>query len=349
MSQPLPTSDQPIELSVFSVVDHHPSLPRPRHQLYRQIIDQAVLAEELGYSCFLVAEHHFHDYGVVANPALMLSAIAQHTWRIRFGPAVVVLPFRHPLTVAEDYALLDHLSEGRLVMGVGSGHLAHEFEGFAIPLAEKRARFDEALAVLRQAWSDGQVTFNGRYFQLADVTLNVRPLQDPPPPIYVGVLRHEAAYYVGRQGAPLMSFPYAGMDRLEGVSTMLADYRRGPAESGGGGLPEPLFVFHTHVAPSDQAARREAASAFNLYVATRSYANRQGYDEVLRSGLALFGSVATVVDRLVTLHRMGVRHIAILQDFGALPWPAVARSMRLFAEEVIPELRARLAPAATGS
>src|SRR5688572_22096912 len=100
--------------SIFSVQDHYPSMDRTIDTLYEQVIDQCVLADELGYDSFFVAEHHFHEYGSVPNPAVMLSALAQRTERIKLGPAISILTFHHPLTVAESYAMVDVLSKGRL-------------------------------------------------------------------------------------------------------------------------------------------------------------------------------------------------------------------------------------------
>src|ERR671939_1828162 len=136
-----------MRMSIFSVQDHYPGRERTLAELYRQVITQAELAEALGYDTFFVAEHHFHEYGAVPNPAVMLAAMAQRTARIRLGSAISILTFHHPLTVAESYAMVDLLSGGRLVMGVGSGYLKHEFAGYRVDPAEKRERFDEHLEV----------------------------------------------------------------------------------------------------------------------------------------------------------------------------------------------------------
>ena len=127
-----------MRLSIFSVQDHYPASARTLPQLYGQVIAQAELADRLGYDTFFVAEHHFHEYGAVPNPSVMLSTLAQRTKRLRLGSAISILTFHHPLTVAESYAMVDVLSGGRLVLGVGSGYLKHEFEGYHIDPAEKR-------------------------------------------------------------------------------------------------------------------------------------------------------------------------------------------------------------------
>lgn len=334
----------PMRYSIFTVQDHYPGRARSLGRFYDEMMDQAVLAEELGYDGYFVAEHHFHEYGVFPNPAVALASAAQRTKRIRLGSAVAILPFRNPLAVAEDYAMLDQLSHGRVTLGVGSGYLAHEFAGFGIPPAEKRERFDEALEVLKKALSGERFSFAGKFHRIDGVALNVTPVQKPTPPIYVAVLRKEAAYFVGRQGHRLMSIPYASLDRFEEIATLIAEYKRGRTEAGLETAGEDMLVaFHTYVAESDDGARRDAAEAFDLYVETRLYAKRQTYDDIIRSGLALFGSVETVAEKLAALHKMGVRHVLLLQNFGLLGHDKVCRSMARFAREVMPRLAKRLA------
>jgi alkanesulfonate monooxygenase SsuD/methylene tetrahydromethanopterin reductase-like flavin-dependent oxidoreductase (luciferase family) len=136
--------------SIFSVNDHHPRLPRTIAQLYGQIVRQAELADELGYDTFFCAEHHFHEYGVVPDPAVMLAVISQRTRRVRLGTAISILTFHDPRRIAETYAELDTLSGGRLVFGVGSGYLAHEFVGYDRDPKEKRDRFNENLDIVQR-------------------------------------------------------------------------------------------------------------------------------------------------------------------------------------------------------
>ena len=332
-----------MRLSIFSVQDHYPSSARTLPQLYEQVIAQAELADRLGYHTFFVAEHHFHEYGAVPNPSVMLSTLAQRTKRLRLGSAISILTFHHPLTIAESYAMVDVLSGGRMVLGVGSGYLKHEFEGYHVDAAEKRERFDENLAILKRALAGERITFKGRFNTLDAVQINVLPVQRPIP-IYVAILAKVGAYHVGRQGNAILCVPYASVDRFEEIGPMIAEFRTGRAEAG---LPpsddDGAYCFHTHVAESDEACRREAVEAFDLYVATRLYAKKQVYDDIQRSGLGLFGSVDTVVDKMVRLHDMGVRHVLTLQNFGLMAPALVHNSMRLMAEEVMPRVRQTLA------
>jgi len=336
-----------MKLSIFSVQDHYPSSARTVPQLYGEIIAQAELADKLGYDTFWVAEHHFHEYGVVPNPAIMLSSLAQRTQRLRLGTAISILTFHNPLTVAESYAMVDILSGGRLVYGVGSGYLPHEFAGYAVDPAEKRDRFDENLAIVRRLLSGERITAKGKFTDIDAVALNVVPIQREVP-IYVAVLRREAAFHIGKQGNNLMCVPYASLEHFDQIGDLVAEYRRGRSESNmadngtAANDDDTVVTLHTHVAESDAAARRDAEKAFNLYVDTRLYARKSTYDDAMKNELHLFGSVDTVADKLVALHRMGVRHVSTLHNFGLLAQPIVRASMERLMLEVLPRFKARV-------
>jgi alkanesulfonate monooxygenase SsuD/methylene tetrahydromethanopterin reductase-like flavin-dependent oxidoreductase (luciferase family) len=335
-----------MRLSYFSVQDHYPDRARSVPDLYAQVLRQGELADRLSYEAFFVAEHHFHEYGTVPNPAVMLAALAQRTRTLKLGPAISVLTFHNPLNVAESYAMVDVLSNGRTVLGVGSGYLKHEFEGYAIAPAEKRTRFDENLAILKLALSGKRFSYDGTYTSVKDVQLNVVPVQ-PEIPIYVAILAREAAYHVGKQGNNIVCVPYASLDHFNEMPAFVAEFKRGRAESGTAPQTyDNIFAFHTHVAENDEACRRNAAEAFDLYVTTRLYAKRRTYDDIMKSDLGLFGSVETVADKIVDLYRMGVTHIMTLQNFGYLPEEKVLQSMRLMAEEVMPRVARRIGQSA---
>lgn len=327
--------------SVFSVQDHYPGKERTVQELYRQVMQQGMLADELGYDSFFVAEHHFHEYGAVPNPAVFLAALAQNTNRIRLGPAISILTFHQPLTVAENYAMVDVLSNGRLIMGVGSGYLKHEFEGYHIDPEQKRERFDEHLHILKQAFTGKRFSHHGQFTSVNNVQLNITPVQEQVP-LYVAVLRKEAAYHVGKQGNNIICVPYASVNAIGEVSDLVNDHHKGFDDSGVKNAGDALFAFHAYVADTDEQAKLDAGSAFDLYVETRLYAKRQTYNDIQQSGLGLFGSAETVANKILSLYEMGVRHILLLKNFGMLDPKLVMRSMRLFAEEVKPRVEEKL-------
>jgi len=327
--------------SIFSVQDHYPGRGRSVQDLYAQVLAQAELAEEEGYDTFFVAEHHFHEYGVVPNPLLMLSAMAQRTRRIRLGTAISILTFHDPLTLAEGYAMVDVLSGGRLVLGVGSGYLKHEFEGYGVHPSEKRERFDENLEIMQRALSGERIRFQGKWRTVEDVALNVLPLQRPTPPVYVAILAAEAAYHVGKKGQKIFTVPYASVGGFDDIAGLVEAYRNGQADGGIEPTPDDILVtMHTHVAETDEEARRAASDAFDLYVDTRLYARKQTYDDIMASGLSLMGGVDTVRDKVSALQGMGVSHLVTLHNFGLIPQVEIEESMTRLMRRAVPSERA---------
>jgi len=328
-----------VRYSVFSVNDHHPRLARTLPQLYRQVMRQCELAEGLGYDTFFCAEHHFHEYGVVPDPAVMLAALSQRTRRIRLGTAISILTFHDPRRIAETYAMLDQLCGGRFVFGVGSGYLAHEFQGYDRDPAEKRDRFNENLDLVKRLLAGETLAYQGKFSKSEKVALNVLPHEGRVPPIYVAVLARDAAFHVGRQANCIFTVPYASCTDFADIGTMMAEFRKGRREAGF--APEDddhVFTLHTHVAETDAQAREQCKAAYDLYVDTRLYAKKHTYEDILANGICLFGSVGTVVEKMRRLHAMGVRHVATLQNFGALAPELVEKSMTLFAREVMKEI-----------
>jgi|FaiFalFF_MnMetaG_3_1042247.scaffolds.fasta_scaffold01107_8 alkanesulfonate monooxygenase SsuD/methylene tetrahydromethanopterin reductase-like flavin-dependent oxidoreductase (luciferase family) len=329
-----------MKYSIFSVCDHHLDVPRSIGQLYSQVLSEMEWAEELGYWAYYIAEHHFHEYGVVPAPPAFLGAASQRTSRLGLGVAVSVLPFHNPLLVAEEYAVVDHLSGGRLRLGVGSGYLQHEFQGFGISPDERRQRFEEALEVIVRAWRGERFSYNGVYHQVKDVRIAVTPYQKPHPPLWIAILRADRAYHVGRMGYNIMMVPYATVETIDQLGEIIAAYKKGYAEGGGRGEPDVAVALHTYISDSKEAARRESEAALHRYVVTRLYARRRTFEELDRGEVILFGDPDLVAARIRKLAALGVTHVMALMNFGALEPERVRRSMTLFAREVMPRAAA---------
>lgn len=344
------TAPAPLRYSLFSVNDHYPQRSRTVPELYGQVIHQCEVAERLGFDTFFCAEHHFHEYGVVPDPAVMLSALAQRTKRIRLGTAISILTFHDPRRVAETYSMLDMMSGGRLVFGVGSGYLTHEFVGYGKQGAEKRERFNENLDIVQRLMAGETLSYQGRFSVSDKVVLNVLPHQGRVPPMYVAVLAREGAYHVGKQRNRIFTVPYASCKDFDDIGTMLEEYRRGRAEANlAADDDDHVFTLHTYVAKTDEEAREQAKAAYDLYVATRLYAKMHTYEDILANGICLFGSVETVAEKICRLHDMGIRHLATMHNFGGLDLGLIERSMTLFAREVMPAVAARVGAAALAS
>jgi alkanesulfonate monooxygenase SsuD/methylene tetrahydromethanopterin reductase-like flavin-dependent oxidoreductase (luciferase family) len=163
---------------------HFPDLDPSYDVYYRQVLEQVALAEELGWECFMFNEHHFLGYGgLAANPAVLLAAAAARTTRIRLGPCIAILPLRHPLHTAEDYAMVDALSGGRLEFGIGSGNTDLDYRVFGVTREDDRQRSREALDIVLKSWGNERAAHAGDFWKFDELTLYPRPIQQPHPPI----------------------------------------------------------------------------------------------------------------------------------------------------------------------
>jgi alkanesulfonate monooxygenase SsuD/methylene tetrahydromethanopterin reductase-like flavin-dependent oxidoreductase (luciferase family) len=327
-----------MRFGIFSVVDHYPrELPRNSRELYAELLEQAEAADELGFDSFWVAEHHFHEYGGIPRPPVWLAAAAERTRRMRLGSAVVVLPFDNPLRAAEDYAMVDVLSGGRLNLGVGSGYLRHEFAGFGIDPEEKRTRFDEALDVLLRAWAGERFSYEGRHHRVQEVQLNVLPLQKPRPPVWIATLRADGAPRVGARGFPVMLIPYASAETLAEIAAGVRAYREAFVAAGGApaGATVP-FGLHCHAAESTRQARAEAREPMERYVRTRLYAVQRPFETLIEQNVVAFGDPDEIIRVARLYEQAGLTHFLAIPNFGGLSHKQVLRSLDLLARHVLP-------------
>jgi len=160
--------------------------PAEPEQLYPGILEHAARAEAAGFDALWISERPFARAAVVPAALPLLAAIAAQTTRVRVGSAVLPLPLYHPLRLAEDAACLDGLSGGRLELGLGLGEHAEGFHGFGIPMQGRLERFEESLLVLRQAWGEGPVQFEGRYYRVAGPEVVPKPEQRHGPAVWIG-------------------------------------------------------------------------------------------------------------------------------------------------------------------
>jgi alkanesulfonate monooxygenase SsuD/methylene tetrahydromethanopterin reductase-like flavin-dependent oxidoreductase (luciferase family) len=332
-----------MKLGIFSVMDFHPDRHGSAAGFYREIIELAVKAEHLGYDSAWVAEHHFANYGLCPAPPVLLAAIAQRTERITLGPAVCVLPFHDPVKVAEEYAVLDVISGGRLDFGVGRGYLAHEYAGHMVEREESQARFDEALAVITLAWSGKPFAYSGRFHRYPEIALNTLPLQRPYPPIAVAALSPESYARIGARGGRLMSVPYI-LEDLTVLRDLLANYTSalGKGDATNGKQDARITVaFHVHVAPTQAAAEERAHPYLTRYCETRAVGNTKNFEQLMAHRLVAIGDPAHVTGLMQQLAGYGVDRVLCLMNFGGMPFALVQESLTLMAREVLPRLVAK--------
>ena len=326
-----------MRLSAFTVVDAYPGTNE--EERLQDVVRLAETADEAGLATLWIAEHHFHSGGVCPSPPILLTLCGARTRRLRLGALVSVLPFHSPIEVAEQYAMVDRLIGGRLNLGVGSGYIPMEFEGFGIDPATKRERFDEGLATIRRAFTGEAVRGPGPLSH--PVHLNVRPVQTPHPPIWVAVQRREAVPFVARMRASIALIPYATLSNLGELADEVREYR---AALPAGFMGEVAAGVHVYAGPNPAKARQ----ALQRYLDSRLATQSAFYQEKVRrdprhasaasieaAGWALIGTPSEVAHRLRGFEEAGVDELLGIFDFGGLPYEEVDRSVGLLAKALV--------------
>ncbi len=195
-------------------------------RLYREILDQVVRAEQLGWDDVWLSEHHFIDDGYTPSMLPLAAAIAARTERIAIGTSVLLLPLHDPIRVAEDAATVDVLSGGRFELGVAVGYRKGEFEGFGVPLRERGKRMDEAVPILQRLLAGERFSHDGMFFQYRDVELHPRPVQAPMR-LWMGGFSEPAVKRAARLGCHYIGIGPIG-PLVELYHSTLREHRRDP-------------------------------------------------------------------------------------------------------------------------
>jgi alkanesulfonate monooxygenase SsuD/methylene tetrahydromethanopterin reductase-like flavin-dependent oxidoreductase (luciferase family) len=327
----------------------------PSSEVYANAIEQARLADELGFDYVVLAEHHFSSYGYDPNPLLLTPAIALQTERVRISTAVVVLPLRNPLQVAEDIAMLDVITKGRVEVGFGTGYQQYEFERFSVPLTENRAIFEEALQVVKKALSEEGFSHSGRYYQIPETTILPRPVQKPHPPFWRATSSVETMAAALRNGMKVISGGTTStMERVVGSWHAFQD----AVDEARVGWPQEFIVQRgVYLSESEEDARAQVphgvwhtrtAEALRQNVLPvergRAMTPRDDIDHAANVDFLydewLFGTpdaVASKVERLTL--ETGMTYLNCAFAVGQIPQDRILNSMRLFAKEVMPRFR----------
>jgi alkanesulfonate monooxygenase SsuD/methylene tetrahydromethanopterin reductase-like flavin-dependent oxidoreductase (luciferase family) len=342
-----------LEFAIWDHFERQADVPLDRQ--YAERMQLVAQAEAYGFSGYHVAEHHLTPLDMAPSPTVYLSALAQHTSRIRLGSMVLCLPLYHPIRLLQEICMLDHMSGGRFEPGVGRGIRDIEHEWFGLDPLEARARYAETLEVLLQGLQRGRLNFRGQYFVFDDVEVAWQPRQKPLPPLW----------YAGT----LSSAADQGMNGLGRAATadVYEDFWQRWEQRRASGSPlhqrEPKVgsTRHLVVADSDEQARAIARRAWRVYqdhffaTEVRSQGQRMprtsaGDNADLRmdAGQLLAGSPRTVRKSLEQfLTEAGPRHtyLAAAFQWGDVTHTEAMRSLQLYAAEVMPALAERKAAA----
>jgi alkanesulfonate monooxygenase SsuD/methylene tetrahydromethanopterin reductase-like flavin-dependent oxidoreductase (luciferase family) len=354
---------RPIYWAIFDHIAHKKAITV--NQRLNEFVSEAKLADRLGLDYYFTTEHHFSgDFSLSPSQAISLTVLAQVTERIRFGPLVVVLPLAEPLRLVEEMTIIDHMSNGRLELGLGRGIREHEHMSFGIAPETSEARVQEALEVINKAWStEGRFSYIGTFHQYHEVELPWQPIQQPHPRFWMPTNTPVRAEELGRRGYGSGGFSFLGVDSCRPVAEA---YERGFTESA---LEADdyrwIWMTPTVVAETDEEARDLCYQAFYdqiglfEYECERTYEmidesqhprlddsierlrnmkeDLEGSDESLRF---MCGSPETVIDKISYLLSALPANVFTSEfSFGQLEWNQVQTSMELLAEKVIPAFK----------
>lgn len=328
----------------FGIFDH---LDRGRQdiaELYKQRLELISHVERSGFYCYHLAEHHSTPLGMAPSPNLFLTAIAQRTSTLRFGPLVYLLPMYHPIRLSEEIAMLDQLSGGRLQVGVGRGRSPIELALYGSDVAKGQSIFAEALEILKQGFSRSEIDFSGQHYTFRNVPVELEPPQKPHPPLWYGVGSVQGAESLGRAGfnAVTLAKPAVARDICH---SFLDGARQAGHEDSLFGLCR--FVV---VAETDAQAKALAARAFPIWHESffelfRRFDQRpvqtwsSDFDVMTAEGLAIAGAPDTVAACLgAQLRDTGANYLTTQMIFGDMSVAEAQNSINLYAKAVMPQL-----------
>lgn len=333
----------------FGVFDHLDADGTALGTLYANRLKLIEAYERIGLYCYHLAEHHATPLGMSPSPSVFLAAAAQRTSTLLLGPLVYTLALYHPLRLAEEICMLDHLSGGRLQLGVGRGVSPIELSMFGVEVAKGQARYVEAYDVVMKALTSTLLNHEGEAFQFRDVPIQMAPLQKPHPPLWYGVGNPDATAWVAQQGINAVCLAPPKI-----VRTITDRYRAEWSRLGRSVEAMPMLglVRHLVIADTDDEALAIARRAYAYWHRSFWYLwnehNKLGvkppfaayppsFDELIARDQAIAGSPETVRNKLrAQVDESGATYVLLDLAFGDLTLAESMRTVDLFAQHVKP-------------
>jgi alkanesulfonate monooxygenase SsuD/methylene tetrahydromethanopterin reductase-like flavin-dependent oxidoreductase (luciferase family) len=334
----------------FAIFDHLDTNGAPLGSFLDERLRLIEAIEQAGFGAYHLAEHHSSPLGMASSPSVFLSAAIQRTSKIKLGPLVYVLPLYHPLRVYEEVCMLDHLSKGRFMLGVGRGGALVEHQRYGIEPTNASGLYHEAFAVIMRAFESDVLNFEGKFFNFKDFVIQAKPYQLPHPPIWYGAPTPDAIAWAVPKAINVVSLGPSA--RALAISDR---YRKDWRELGRteAELPRIGITRHVVVAETDAQAQQIAKAAYPRWRAAMEYLwKRSGQDFLLKEiyplefealqaiGHGIAGSPATVRDYVARLEReAGINYVLCQMVFGDMNFDDASHSIQLFGKEVMPEFR----------
>ena len=328
-------------------------------EVYTHALEESRLADALGFEAIWLAEHHFSVYGICPSLAVLAAALARETRSVRLGTSVVIAPFAHPLRIAEEWAMIDILSEGRLEFGLGRGYQPKEFVGLGVSMERTRERFDECMEVIRRAWTEDRVDFTGEFYRVPNVAVFPKPVQRPHPPLWTAAVSPDTYRLAAQRGFKILTAPsFTPWDILrKNYDAYHDEWRRTHGSAAGAEIAMNKIIY---VAESSRQAREAVREPIRWFFETQAglIADAEGVppeqyrfsrrvrenllsltDEQALDQAAIVGDPEEVADKIRAHHEaLGISYFMGSFSRGMVDGAKVLRSMRLFGEKVMPAL-----------
>jgi alkanesulfonate monooxygenase SsuD/methylene tetrahydromethanopterin reductase-like flavin-dependent oxidoreductase (luciferase family) len=332
----------------FGIFDHLDDNGVPMGRLFEERLKLIEAYDRAGFYGYHLAEHHNTPLGYAPSPSVFLTAVAQRTRQLRFGPMVYLLPLYHPLRLIDEICMLDQMSGGRLELGVGRGISPYEVGYYGVDPATGPERFAEALQVILKGLTEKRLDHAGKYFTFKDVPMEMQPVQRPHPPLWYGANSLESADRLAKQACNTV----VGM-KADAVGKFSARYRDAWKALGRKVDDMPLIGLSRHivVGDTDKEAQSAAKRAFLLWYDALIHLWRahgvglprqlipEKFEDALAEGYIIAGSAPTVRQRMKRDNDIaGINYCLCRLAFGDLSLEESKRSVELFAKEVMPAL-----------
>jgi alkanesulfonate monooxygenase SsuD/methylene tetrahydromethanopterin reductase-like flavin-dependent oxidoreductase (luciferase family) len=347
----------------MSVIFQNPGRTRPDFEIYREEMALADMAEPLGFESVWSVEHHFTDYTMCPDPLLFLTYMAGRTKTVELGTMVVVLPWRDPIRTAEQISMLDNISEGRLILGIGRGAGRVEFDGFRLDMAESRPRFVEAAQLVLNGLENGYAEFFGEYYDQPRVDIRPEPYKSFRGRTYAAAVSPESARIMAELGVGLLVIPQKPWEHVE---KEFAEYKALYQDVNGAPAPKPIFATWTIVDEDEKRAEEMAReyiggywqTVLNHYEFHKDHLKGQkGYEyygkfaETLQKDadgaiqffmdLQVYGTPEQCIEKITRIgDRIGSDRFTGIFSMCGMPHALAKANMELFAERVMPALKA---------
>jgi probable F420-dependent oxidoreductase len=312
---------------------------------FEETLRECEQAEKAGFDSIWLGEHHNNPV-LYPAPLIGLAAVASRTRSIRLGTGVLLLPLYHPVMVAEEGAMVDMISGGRLILGVGAGYAPEEFAAFGSSLKERGSRLEESAALLHRLWTEENVTHRGRHYRVDNATVAPRPVQRPRPPIWFGAWAEPAIRRAARLGDAWFVGPSANLTEIAPCARL---YREACSETGKTDGDVALFRY-VFVASSTNEAISVAGGPFiqafeRMYFRWPHPVVKRPAGELTIERLAedriIFGDPKTCLEEINRFQKeLGLKYLVCRFSVPGIPRQACEVSLDLFTREVMPALRA---------